>query len=253
MQRFCRKSRCLDRSHTLEWGISDIVGEIPKLPQRPWLEDEYEKFHSKFPDDCRSFLGLGWLLGLRRAQVETLNWAIDQGYPVTEGAVFRKPSDLPEKYYRDRDEPRVSYRRRESGLTDWRHEWREAMKASKRDLVAFVEDRPGYKPGLFLHGLRKNVVTRLLGLGIQPKIIMKLTGHRSLAMADHYTEPPWEDFAGAMAKVERAERDRRERRQRNLLDVARRVDVADRKFHKEETASQYQQYTKHPLAGVAKW
>ena len=41
-------------------------------------------------------------------------------------------------------------------------------------------------------------MTRLLALGVQPELICRLTGHRSIAMIEHYNNPDFDQFADAM-------------------------------------------------------
>lgn len=234
----------LDQRFFTRWSVKKLLGEIPRNSYRPWSEAEYEAFIAHLPEWCRRVVEFGWLTGFRRRQIEGLDWgthvdlerkilrpirqkkgnqiefaygiipvleeliseqrtwAISQGYPITHGAVFRRPSAC-------RGRP---HRRRVDRLVNWRNEWNAAMEAAKKDLPEFGRTISDFKEGLQFHGLRSNLVTRLLGLGIQPELIMRLTGHRSLLMIDAYNNPDDAQFAEAMAKLDQAERERRARR-----------------------------------------
>jgi integrase len=107
---------------------------------------------------------------------------------------------------------------------------REALEAARKPSGPIVTTRYGYKltaaglgdafrerlkklgiTGYSLHGLRKNAVAALAEAGCEPHEIMAITGHRTLAMVQHYSK-------GASQK----------RRARRAIDKWVDADVADR-------------------------
>jgi integrase len=174
----------------LPFNPAQRIKPAAKLQALPtWTEEEYQLALANLPERLRRAVILGACTGQRVSDLISLTW--DQ---VTGGRIrltqrkTGEPISIP-------IHPELA-----TELARWRQDavvgrtilldrrgrpWTPVRLdvAMRRALDAI----PGLRPRLNMHGLRKLMATRLAELGASAHEIGAITGHRTLAMIEHYT------------------------------------------------------------------
>ena len=97
---------------------------------------------------------------------------------------------------------------REAGLvfdgTNLRREWHRACVACGLGTLTEVEGKrdPRYA-GLIVHDLRRSAIRNLMKAGVNEKVAMSISGHKTRSVFDRYHIVDTEDVVEAMKRVQR--------------------------------------------------
>jgi integrase len=87
--------------------------------------------------------------------------------------------------------------------TNLRKEWHKACVAAKLGTLTKVEGIPDPRyTGLIIHDLRRSAIKNLMKAGVNEKVAMKISGHKTRAVFDRYHIVDTEDVVDAMRRVQ---------------------------------------------------
>ena len=87
--------------------------------------------------------------------------------------------------------------------TNLRKEWHKACVAAKLGTLTKVEGIPDPRyTGLIIHDLRRSAIKNLMKAGVNEKVAMKISGHKTRAVFDRYHIVDTEDVVDAMHRVQ---------------------------------------------------
>jgi integrase len=87
--------------------------------------------------------------------------------------------------------------------TNLRKAWQKACSAAGLGKVEEVEGRPDPRyTGLIIHDLRRSAIKNLMKVGVNEKVAMKISGHKTRAVFDRYHIVDTEDVVDAMRRVQ---------------------------------------------------
>lgn len=191
-------------SRVFNWGrprdltASNPVEKVPHIKRpkdkppanRPWTDDELGVVLARAKPHLAMAVALGAYSGLRLADVLALPWsAYDdrtlQFHQAKTGDLVWLPVHRTLKNILDRA-PRVStiIVTGEQG----RPYTRDGFSATFRRFLAALREEGLVGDRLTFHGLRHTIATRLADAGADLETIAAITGHRSTAMASHYSK-----------------------------------------------------------------
>lgn len=182
-------------------GIGRLEGgELP-----PWTEKEARKVMTPgvVPEAVRRAVVLAYFTGQRRGDLVALTWAAYDGRRIRltqekTGVELVLPVEPELKGELDawQVENRAAHKPSIHILTSSRGSWTpNALSHAVQREIGKVE---GVRPGLNMHGLRKRAATRLAEAGCSVHEIAAITGHKTIAMVQHYTKAvDQERMAGA--------------------------------------------------------
>lgn len=196
----------------VEFPPTSRIDPLPGGSSFPtWTDAQFDHAVSVFPEYLRRAIILARYTGQRRSDLITLRWSdYRDGVFVVRQQKGRKGSEPIELHI-----PAHSVLRDE--LIKW--------KSDARSLFILTTDRgvqwnPTYlsrligdavqkanlPPRLNIHGLRYLAATSLAQIGCSPHEIMSITGHKTLAMVQHYTDKVSQQRLAhqAMDRLERA-------------------------------------------------
>ena len=89
--------------------------------------------------------------------------------------------------------------------TNLRKEWQKACEAAGLGTLTKVEGRadPRYT-GLIIHDFRRSAIKNLMKAGVNEKVAMKISGHKTRSLFDRYRIVDTEDVVDAMRRVQAA-------------------------------------------------
>jgi site-specific recombinase XerD len=192
-------------------GITTInpAADVPKFKRpkhaaaanRPWSIAEFRAVMAALPPELRVALALGGFAGMRQQDVIAVTWASYDG------------SAIETRQLKTGDPPWVPAHKDLRSILDAERERRNIAAAHKKmEILIGARGKPltgaGFRsrffgiirdltatgtvePGLTFHGLRHTAATLLAEAGcdakdIDAKDIMAVTGHKTVAMAEHY-------------------------------------------------------------------
>jgi integrase len=89
--------------------------------------------------------------------------------------------------------------------TNLRKAWHKACSAAGLGKLEEVEGRPDPRyTGLIIHDLRRSAIKNLMKVGVNEKVAMKISGHKTRDVFDRYHIVDTEDVVEAMRKVQTA-------------------------------------------------
>jgi integrase len=87
--------------------------------------------------------------------------------------------------------------------TNLRKAWQKACCAASLGKLEKVEGRPDPRyTGLIIHDLRRSAIKNLMKAGVNEKVAMKISGHKTRDVFDRYHIVDTDDVVGAMRKVQ---------------------------------------------------
>jgi integrase len=87
--------------------------------------------------------------------------------------------------------------------TNFRKAWQKACSAAGLGKLEEVEGRPDPRyTGLIIHDLRRSAIKNLMKVGVNEKVAMKISGHKTRAVFDRYHIVDTEDVVDAMRRVQ---------------------------------------------------
>jgi len=87
--------------------------------------------------------------------------------------------------------------------TNLRKAWQKACSAAGLGKLEEVEGRPDPRyTGLIIHDLRRSAIKNLMKVGVNEKVAMKISGHKTRAVFDRYHIVDTEDVVDAMRRVQ---------------------------------------------------
>ena len=87
--------------------------------------------------------------------------------------------------------------------TNFRKAWQKACSAAGLGKLEEVEGRPDPRyTGLIIHDLRRSAIKNLMKVGVNEKVAMKISGHKTRAVFDRYHIVDSEDVVDAMRRVQ---------------------------------------------------
>ena len=87
--------------------------------------------------------------------------------------------------------------------TNLRKAWQKACYAAGLGKLEEVEGRPDPRyTGLIIHDLNRSAIKNLMKAGVNEKVAMKISGHKTRDVFDRYHIVDTEDVVGAMRKVQ---------------------------------------------------
>ena len=87
--------------------------------------------------------------------------------------------------------------------TNLRKAWQKACSAAGLGKLEEVEGRPDPRyTGLIIHDLRRSAIKNLMKVGVNEKVAMKISGHKTRDVFDRYHIVDTDDVVGAMRKVQ---------------------------------------------------
>jgi integrase len=94
---------------------------------------------------------------------------------------------------------------RDGRATNLRKEWHKACAAAGFATLTKVEGKPdpSYN-GLIIHDLRRSAIKNLMKAGVNEKVAMSISGHKTRDVFDRYHIVDTEDVVEAMRRVQRA-------------------------------------------------
>ena len=89
--------------------------------------------------------------------------------------------------------------------TNLRKAWRKACVAAGLGTLTEVEGKPDPRyTGLIIHDLRRSAIKNLMKAGVNEKVAMKISGHKTRDVFDRYHIVDTEDVVNAMRRVQSA-------------------------------------------------
>jgi integrase len=87
--------------------------------------------------------------------------------------------------------------------TNLRKAWQKACSAAGLGKLEEVEGRPDPRyTGLIIHDLRRSAIKNLMKAGVNEKVAMKISGHKTRDVFDRYHIVDTEDVVDAMRRVQ---------------------------------------------------
>ena len=171
----------------IEYSVADRIKSLPIGEHMAWTWPQVEMALEKFPEPMRRVVVLGVYTGQRRGDLVAMPWSAYDGSTVQlkqekTGAELVIPVHPVLKAELDRwRQSRTSTMilTTETGLP-----WAPAYLSTA--MAETVRDA-GLPAGLSCHGLRKCAAAMLADAGCSTHEIAAITGHKSLAMVQHYT------------------------------------------------------------------
>jgi integrase len=181
----------------------------PEPPKGRYIPDEdFRALHANFPDYVKPFVLVGYLTGMRRGEILELEWGRVN--------LFKSFIDLTEEDVKT-DMPRRIYF---DSVPELKRVFIEAARSRKPD-QSLVFTKPDGNPvpkwyiqRLFkkacaeagvgpyrLHDLRHTFNTNMSKAGVKDAVVMKLTGHKTLAMFLRYSHLDREQGEDAMQRL----------------------------------------------------
>jgi integrase len=91
--------------------------------------------------------------------------------------------------------------------TNLRKDWQKACVAAGLGSLTEVEGKPDPRyTGLIIHDLRRSAIKNLMNVGVNEKVAMKISGHKTRAVFDRYHIVDTEDVVDAMRRLQNGER-----------------------------------------------
>lgn len=90
--------------------------------------------------------------------------------------------------------------------TNLRKDWQKACVAAGLGSLTEVEGKPGPRyTGLIIHDLRRSAIKNLMKVGVNEKVAMKISGHKTRSVFDRYHIVDTEDVVDAMRRLQDGE------------------------------------------------
>jgi integrase len=91
--------------------------------------------------------------------------------------------------------------------TNLRKDWQKACVAARLGSLTEVEGKPDPRyTGLIIHDLRRSAIKNLMNVGVNEKVAMKISGHKTRAVFDRYHIVDTEDVVDAMRRLRNGEK-----------------------------------------------
>jgi hypothetical protein len=91
--------------------------------------------------------------------------------------------------------------------TNLRKSWCKACVAAGLGTLTDVEGKPDPRyTGLIIHDLRRSAIKNLMKVGVNEKVAMKISGHKTRAVFDRYHIVDTEDVVDAMRRLQNGEK-----------------------------------------------
>jgi integrase len=91
--------------------------------------------------------------------------------------------------------------------TNLRKDWQKACVAARLGSLTEVEGKPDPRyTGLIIHDLRRSAIKNLMNVGVNEKVAMKISGHKTRAVFDRYHIVDTEDVVDAMRRLQNGEK-----------------------------------------------
>ena len=91
--------------------------------------------------------------------------------------------------------------------TNLRKDWQKACVAAGLGSLTEVEGKPDPRyTGLIIHDLRRSAIKNLMNVGVNEKVTMKISGHKTRAVFDRYHIVDTEDVVDAMLRLQNGEK-----------------------------------------------
>jgi integrase len=91
--------------------------------------------------------------------------------------------------------------------TNLRKDWQKACVAAGLGSLTEVEGKPDPRyTGLIIHDLRRSAIKNLMNVGVNEKVAMKISGHKTRAVFDRYHIVDTEDVMDAMLRLQNGEK-----------------------------------------------
>jgi integrase len=225
-----RELAVIRRGFTLaRQGDPPLVHSVPYIPKleednvrQGFLEpDQYENLLEKLPQQLKAVFVCGYHVGTRSGELRKIQWPqvdfeaklINFTARQTKGKVARSVpiyGDMERwlrKQWEDRapDCPWVFYYRGKP-IGDHMRGWRKACEAAGL-------------PDLFFHDLRRSAVRNMKRAGVQDKVAMQISGHKTRAVFDRYNIVDEGDLGDAAQKMNEYLQQRKEQRAAKLRRV----------------------------------
>jgi integrase len=209
------------------------VSHVPAFPLLPlnntrqgFVEvGEFERLVENLPAPIGDFARFAYLTAWRKGQISKLEWShVDQTdwIVAVPGTITKnkRPQTIPvvgqlreliEKRWEAREVKRkdgtsllaknVFHEGRGRPVREFRKTWAKAC----RDAGFPERVRPGKRnlPGIIFHDLRRSGVRNLVRSGVDPHVVMKISGHRTPAILQRYNIVDVKDQQIAFAKLEK--------------------------------------------------
>jgi integrase len=178
----------------LEFSPTSRIDPLPGGGSYPtWTDAQFNHAVSVFPEHLRKAIILARYTGQRRSDLITMRWSDyrddvfiikqQKGRKGSEPVVLHVPAHfiLREELARWRIGARSVF----VLTTDRGVQWNPTYLSR---LIGDAVHKANLPPKLNLHGLRYLAATTLAQIGCSPHEIMAITGHKTLAMVQHYTD-----------------------------------------------------------------
>ena len=87
--------------------------------------------------------------------------------------------------------------------TNLRKDWQKACAAAGLGTLTRVEGKPDPRyTGLIIHDLRRSAIKNLMKVGVNEKVAMKISGHKTRSVFDRYHIVDTEDVVDAMRRLQ---------------------------------------------------
>lgn len=94
----------------------------------------------------------------------------------------------------------------EFDATNLRKDWQKACVAAGLGSLTEVEGKPDARyTGLIIHDLRRSAIKNLMKVGVNEKVAMKISGHKTRSVFDRYHIVDTEDVVDAMRRLQDGE------------------------------------------------
>jgi integrase len=91
--------------------------------------------------------------------------------------------------------------------TNLRKDWQKACVAAGLGSLTEVEGKPDPRyTGLIIHDLRRSAIKNLMNVGVNEKVAMKISGHKTRAVFDRYHIVDTDDVVDAMCRLQNGEK-----------------------------------------------
>jgi integrase len=171
-------------------GVEKIAApRDAKKPNRAWTDDECRIVLEEVTGGLRIAVGLGMFAGMRGGDVVRAGWSAYDGQTIEwrqgkTGDLVSLPIHQELRVILDQA-PRVATTIVTGALG---RPWTEAtLRKEFRTLIVRLERAGRVRPGLTFHGLRSTAGKVLADMGADVRAIQALLGHRTAAMALHYS------------------------------------------------------------------
>ncbi len=208
-----RELACLKRM--LHLGARETPPRVNRVPFIPMLQednirkgffeyDEFEALRKAMPDELRGFVTFGYKTGWRISEIAGLTWTqVDMKQGIvrleagdtknTEGRTVYLDEELKEIFHkqftgRRLDCPYVFHRNGQQ-IRDLRGSWNAACKQANTE-------------GRLFHDLRRTAVRDMVRAGINERVAMMISGHKTRSVFDRYNIVSPDDLRQAAIKRE---------------------------------------------------